>query len=188
MNPSQLSHHLPSGQMLELVQGDITVEHVDAIVNAANAKLQHGGGVAAVIARKGGPAIGRESRAWIQAHGPVPHARPAWTTGGDLAARYVIHAVGPVWGSGDEDAKLADAVAGSLALADELTIGSISFPAISTGIFGFPRRRAAGVILRALQGYFSAHTDSRVAHVRLVLYDAPSLQDFSEVFEETFNA
>lgn len=186
MNQTHRSHAFPSGQTLALVQGDITAERVDAIVNAANAQLQHGGGVAAVIARKGGPDIDRESSQWVREHGPVSHDRPAWTTGGDLPARYVIHAVGPVWGSGDEDAKLADAVSGTLALAEELGLESLSFPAISTGIFGFPRRRAAGVIFQAVRDYFAGRPESGLAQVRLVLYDEPGLKDFSDVFRETF--
>src|SRR5919109_2306414 len=94
---------LPTGQTVQIVQGDITTEEVDAIVNAANEYLQHGGGVARMISAKGGPAIQTESDAWIRQHGRVPHAAPAWTSGGRLPAKYVIHAVGPIWGNGGED-------------------------------------------------------------------------------------
>ncbi len=133
---------LANGQSIQLVQGDITAETTDAIVNAANAHLQHGAGVAGAIVRRGGPAIQQESDAWVREHGTVSHAHPGWTSGGQLRAKYVIHAVGPVWGDGDEDAKLASAVEGSLALADELHCASISLPALSTGVFGFPKERA----------------------------------------------
>src|SRR5512146_11618 len=100
----------PSGQRLELVSGDLTEEQVDAIVNAANSHLAHGGGVAGAIVRRGGPSIQAESDAWVHKHGPVTHAEPAYTGAGRLPCRYVIHAVGPIWGAGDEDGKLADAV------------------------------------------------------------------------------
>jgi O-acetyl-ADP-ribose deacetylase (regulator of RNase III) len=122
---------LPTGQSLQIAQGDITLEKVDAIVNAANEHLQHGGGVAWSIVRRGGDVIQDESDAWIAKHGLVPHSHPAWTSGGSLSARYVIHAVGPVWGDGDEDTKLAAAVTGSMQVADELGLSSIAFPASS---------------------------------------------------------
>jgi O-acetyl-ADP-ribose deacetylase len=168
---------LPSGQILQIVQGDITEETTDAVVNAANSQLQHGAGVAGAIVRKGGPVIQMESDAWVQAHGPVSHAHPGWTSGGRLSAKYVIHAVGPVWGEGDEDAKLASAIQGSLTVADELKCASISLPALSTGIFGFPKERAARVILAALEKYFST-CDSHVRLMRLVLFDRETAEVF----------
>ncbi len=177
-------HTYPSGQRLEIVQGDLTAQEVDAIVNPANAQLQHGGGVAALIARRGGRTIDDESRAWVREPGPVPHDRPAYTSGGNLPARYVIHAVGPVWGSGDEDRKLAAATRGSLARADELSLVSLALPAISTGIFGFPKERAAGVIYTAVEAYYEAHRDSGVSLVRLVLYDQPTLDAFLAVWDQ----
>lgn len=173
----------PSGQVLQLVQGDLTQEQVGAIVNAANAHLQHGGGIAALIVRRGGQQIQVESDAWVRQHGPVSHAEPAYTTAGSLPSRYVIHAVGPVWGSGDEDAKLRAAIQGSLRLADRLSLDSIAFPAISTGIFGFPKGRAAGVIFSAIQDYFAENPGSGVSQVRLTLYDQPTVDAFREVWE-----
>src|SRR5215213_10192708 len=110
MNTVLVEKRFPSDQVIQIVQGDITIEEVDAIVNAANEHLQHGGGVAWAISKKGGSAIQQESDFWIRQHGSVPHARPAWTSGGLLPAKYVIHAVGPVWGDGDEDNKLEAAV------------------------------------------------------------------------------
>jgi O-acetyl-ADP-ribose deacetylase (regulator of RNase III) len=162
---------LPPGQSLQIVQGDITAEEVDAIVNAANEHLQHGGGVAWAISRRGGPAIQKESDEWIRTKGTVSHAHPAWTSGGLLPARYVIHAVGPAWGEGDEDAKLSAAVTGSLRVADELGISSIAIPAISTGIFGFPKEHAAKVILQAIETYFGENTSSGIKVIKLVLFD-----------------
>jgi O-acetyl-ADP-ribose deacetylase len=175
---------LQSGQQLSIRQGDLTEEKVDAIVNAANAQLQHGGGVAAAIARVGGPVIQKESDDWFRTHGPVSHDRPAFTSGGSLPCRYVIHAVGPVWGEGQEDDKLADAVSGSLTLADSLDLGSIAFPAISTGIFGFPKRRAAAVILSAIRDYFASTPDSGLTSIRLILFDSPTVDAFLEVWDE----
>jgi O-acetyl-ADP-ribose deacetylase (regulator of RNase III) len=175
---------LPAGQTIQLVQGDLTAETTDAIVNAANEHLRHGAGVAGAIVRGGGPAVQAESDAWVRDHGPVSHAEPAWTSGGNLPCRYVLHAVGPVWGDGDEDAKLAAAVSGSLRLADRLGLASLSFPAISTGIFGFPRERAAGVILSTIREYFAAG-GSKIQLVRVVLYDAGTVSAFRAAWTST---
>jgi O-acetyl-ADP-ribose deacetylase len=169
---------LPTGQTIQIAQGDITAETTDAIVNAANEYLQHGAGVAGAIARKGGPAIQKESEAWVRKNGTVSHSQPAWTSGGNLAAKYVIHAVGPVWGDGNEDAKLAAAINGSLEVAETLKCSSISFPAISTGIFGFPKERAAGVIFSVIENYFSLNR-SGIRLVKLVLFDEPTIHAFT---------
>ena len=176
---------LPTRQTFQLVRGDITAETTDAIVNAANAHLQHGAGVAGAILRLGGPAIQRESDAWVKTHGPVSHAAPAWTKGGALPCRFVIHAVGPVWGDGEEDAKLSAAITGSLRVADELKVASIAFPAISTGIFGFPKERAAGVMFAALQDYFGKPSGLRL--VRLVLYDPATITAFEKAWHDHFS-
>lgn len=177
MNTVLKERKLPTGQTLQIVQGDITIEEVDAIVNAANEHLQHGGGVAWAISKQGGPAIQKESDEWIQTKGTVSHAHPAWTSGGLLPAKYVIHAVGPVWGEGDEDAKLTSAVTGTLRVADELGLQSIAFPAISTGIFGFPKKRAAKIILNSITEYFSKGS-STLKTVRLVLFDNATAEAF----------
>lgn len=177
------SHTFEGGQVFQLAQGDLTKAGVDAIVNAANEHLMHGGGIAAVIARAAGPDLNAESRAWVGEHGPVPHDRPAYTTAGNLPQKYVIHAVGPVWGSGDEDSKLAAAVTSSLRLADELGLGSIGFPAISTGIFGFPKKRAAGVVYRAVHAYFSQAPDTGLKRVLMVVFDNATAEAFQQVWE-----
>ena len=180
MNKVLMERVLSTGQTIQIAQGDLTTETTDAIVNAANEYLSHGGGVAWAIVRRGGEIIQQESDDWIREHGIVSHARPARTSGGRLPAKYVIHAVGPVWGDGDEDAKLAAAVNGSLEVADELKCSSISFPAISTGIFGFPKDRAAKVMFSAIENYFSHH-ESWIKLVRLVLFDEPTINAFREV-------
>jgi len=177
MNTILAERKLPGGQTLQIVQGDITIEEVDAIVNAANEHLQHGGGVAWAISKKGGPAIQKESDIWIRQHGLVSHAHPAWTSGGLLPAKYVIHAVGPVWGQGDEDHKLESAVTGCLRVADELKCSSVALPAISTGIYGFPKDRAATIILSAIEKYFGTHS-SGLNIVRLVLLEQATVDVF----------
>ena len=174
----------PKGQHLQLAQGDLTTEPVDAIVNAANRYLSHGGGLAAAIVRRGGDTIQAESDAWVRQHGQVSHAEPAFTRAGKLPCRYVIHAVGPIWGEGDEDQKLEEAVTGSLRLADQLELSSIAIPAISTGIFGFPKDRAAGIILSAIEAYFSQPTASSLNLVRITLYDQPTLDAFLQVWNK----
>lgn len=184
MNVVLVERLLATSQTLQIVQGDITTDDVDAIVNAANENLQHGGGVAWAILRRGGDVIQTESDKWIKIHGPVSHARPAWTSGGALPAKYVIHAVGPVWGDGDEDNKLSAAVAGSLRTADELNCTSISMPAISTGIFGFPKERAAGVIFSSIEKYFLNSTSSSLKTVRIVLFDDATVQSFLKIWDE----
>ena len=181
MNTVLKEHKIPTGQTIQIIQGDITTEEVDAIVNAANEHLQHGGGVAWAISKRGGPTIQQESDEWVQTKGPVSHAHPAWTSGGQLPAKYVIHAVGPIWGRGDEDAKLSEAVIGSLQVADELKLKSIAFPAISTGIFGFPKERAAKVILTAVETYFEENISSGIEIVKLVLFDQSTAGAFLNV-------
>ena len=144
---------------LELIQGDITEMETDAIVNAANQHLAHSAGVAGAISRRGGPAIQRESDAWVREHGRVPTGSAAITTGGSLPARYVIHAVGPVYdGTVSSAESLASAVMSSLALADDRGLETIALPAISTGIFGYPLHEAAGVILSAAMAYLEGET------------------------------
>ena len=178
MNTVLVEKSFPPNQIIQIVQGDITTEEVDAIVNAANEYLQHGGGVARTISNQGGPAIQKESDAWVREHGQVPHTHPAWTSGGRLPAKYVIHAVGPIWGDGDEDNKLEAALTGSLRLADELKCSSLALPAISTGIYGFPKDRAAGITFSAIEKYFVDHVLSGLKTIKLVLYDQPTVDVF----------
>ena len=171
---------LPTGQTIQIVQGDITLEDVDAVVNAANEHLQHGGGVARAIARRGGPTIQKESDEWVRKHGQVSHAHPAWTSGGSLLAKYVIHAVGPVWGQGDEDVKLTAVVSGAMRVAEELGVKSIAIPAISTGIFGFPKKRAAALIFQAVVEFCRKNPNTSVNLIKLVLYDDATMTAFMD--------
>lgn len=180
MNTLVAEWTLEANHLLRLRQGDLTEEAVDAIVNAANAQLAHGGGVAGAIVRQGGAQIQEESDAWVRQHGPVTHDRPAITGGGRLPCRFVIHTVGPVWGAGEEDAKLAAAVGGALAVADEHHLASLALPAISTGVFGFPRERAADVIAGAIVDYFRDRAASGLREVRIIVLDERSVRAFSE--------
>lgn len=187
MNKLIREYIFETGKVLQILLGDITKEHVDVIVNAANAYLQHGGGVAGVISLKGGSIIQMESDQWLEENGPVQHASPAYTSGGDLPCKYVIHAVGPIWGEGDEDKKLAEAVAGSLVLGDQLGLSSIAFPTISTGIFRFPIERAAKIILEAFRTYIKQNPAANLGQIRLVLYDQQSLYVFLRIAESVFD-
>lgn len=180
MNSVLIERILSTGQTQQIVQGDITIDKVDAIVNAANKYLQHGGGVAWAISKRGGPTVQEESDEWVRKYGTVTHSHPAWTLGGLLPAKYIIHAVGPIWGDGDEDRKLFDAMTGSLRVADELKCKSISMPAISTEIFGFPKDRAAEIIFSAIEKYFSEIKNSTIQTVRLVLFDQATIDIFLE--------
>ena len=185
MNSVLAQRILSTRQALQIVQGDITVDEVDAIVNAANEQLQHGGGVAWAISKRGGPTVQRESDEWVRKHGAVTHSHPAWTLGGLLPAKYIIHAVGPVWGDGDEDKKLSEAVSGSLRVADELKCKSISMPAISTGIFGFPKDRAAELIFTTIETYFSETKNTTIQTVRIILFDDATLKVFLDTWGST---
>ena len=176
---------LANGILLEIMQGDITKMDTDVIVNAANKQLMHGGGVAAAIARRGGQPVQEESRWWVREKGPISAGKPAVTTGGDLACKYVIHAVGPIWGEGDEEDTLALAIRSSLSLAEELKAKSISFPAISTGIYGFPTDHAADIFMRVLAAAGSERVRS-VRRIIIVLFDRQRLDVFCDSFNQHF--
>ncbi len=164
--------------VIELVIGDITAMETDAIVNAANEQLAHGGGVAGAIVRKGGHRIQEESDEWVRRHGLVKTGSAAITSGGKLKAKYVIHAVGPIMGSGDEDAKLRSATSKALRLADEYGLTSIAFPAISTGIFGYPIERCAKVMLDAVRSHLQEETTIR--NVTFCLWDQKAFDVFAD--------
>jgi O-acetyl-ADP-ribose deacetylase (regulator of RNase III) len=141
---------------VKVVRGDITEMDVDAIVNAANSHLQHGGGVAGAIVRKGGAIIQEESNRI----GFVPVGSCTITTGGKLKARYVIHAVGPRWGEGDEEKKLKNAIDNTLRLASQKSFLTLAMPAISAGIFGFPKKRCASIIVNQVISFLEKQTTS----------------------------
>jgi O-acetyl-ADP-ribose deacetylase (regulator of RNase III) len=152
---------------IRLVSADLTERDVDAIVNAANSHLQHGGGVAGAIVRKGGKIIQDES----DKIGYVPVGGAAITTAGTLKARYVIHAVGPRMGEGDEDNKLRRAINSVLALAAEQGLRSISAPAISAGIFGFPKDRCAKILMAETAAFLKGNPAGTLELVEFCIVD-----------------
>lgn len=162
---------------IELVRGDITESDTDALVNAANSELILGGGVAGAIRKKGGPAIQKE----CIAIGRCAVGDAAVTSAGNLKAGYVIHAVGPRWGEGDEENKLRKATLNSLKRADEKKLASITFPALSTGIFGFPMELAAQIMLRTVGEYLSGNTG--IQRVVFCLFDQKGFTIFEDTLE-----
>ncbi len=167
MNEVLVERRLAGDRLLRVVRGDLTEERVDAIVNAANSQLAHGGGVAGAIVRKGGAVIQEESDGMA----PVRVGETAVTSAGRLAARYVIHAVGPVWGEGDEDRKLYSAFYNSLKRAGDLGCTSLSLPAVSSGIFGFPKDRCARIFVDAVESYVAGHPESSLREIRATNID-----------------
>ena len=168
--------------VVELVRGDITDLSVDCIVNAANGQLWLGGGVAGAIRRKGGPKIQEECNKIVSKRGSVPTGGAAITSAGNLKVKYVMHAVGPVFGVGDEDSKLRDATTNSLKLADEHKTKSIAFPAISTGYFGLPKKRCAEVMLPAAISYVEGGT--QIESIIFCLYDQETFDVFKKALQE----
>ncbi len=160
--------------ILELMLGDITDLDTDAIVNAANAALQMGGGVAGAIRQKGGPRIQEE----CNQIGGTHVGGAVMTTGGNLKARHVIHAVGPRQGDEHADEKLKEATLNSLKLADKHNLKGIAFPAISTGVFGFPKDRCATIMLSTTIAYLEGPT--KLQKVIYCLYDQNTLDIFKE--------
>jgi O-acetyl-ADP-ribose deacetylase len=162
---------------ITLLQGDITEQDVDAVVNAANSSLMGGGGVDGAIHRRGGPAILEECKRIRAERFPdgLPTGQAVSTTAGNLPARWVIHTVGPVYAkSEDRSDLLASCHVESLRVADELGARTVAFPAISTGVYGYPVEEAAPVAVEAVRS-----ADTRVEEVRFVLFDQATHEAFS---------
>jgi O-acetyl-ADP-ribose deacetylase (regulator of RNase III) len=166
-----------SGQVIQVRHGDLTQEDVDVIVNAANTHLAHGGGVAGAIVRSGGRAIQEESDRWVRKHGTVPTGQVAVTGAGDLPCKYVIHAVGPVWhgGNENEDELLRLAVWNGLTKAHEMKLATIALPAISSGIFGFPKDRCAAILVKTALDFCEQYSDSPLREIRFTNIDQPTV-------------
>ena len=169
--------------ILELVEGDITTQDTEAIVNAANSSLLGGGGVDGAIHRAGGPAILEECKQIVSRQGRLPTGKAVITTGGSLKAKYVIHTVGPVWhgGQGGEAPLLAGAYRESLKLAAAKGLKSVSFPSISTGAFGYPTSQAAYVALSSTINFLQQ--DNSLVEVVFVLYDSDTYKIYAETLQ-----
>lgn len=170
-----------------LVEGDITLQDADAIVNAANSSLMGGGGVDGAIHRVGGPAILEECKKIVAAQGPLPPGEAVATTGGKLRAGYVIHTVGPIYNDGahGEPDILASCYRECLELADRMRLENIAFPSISTGAFGYPMRDAAKVALKTVET--TLPDLNSVREVRFVLFGAGAMATYTAVLEEIYN-
>jgi len=168
------------GARLSIIQGDITRQDTDAIVNAANSSLMGGGGVDGAIHRAGGPAILEECKQIVARQGRLPTGQAVITTGGNLKARFVIHTVGPVWhgGSKGEPELLASAYRESLKAAAENNLSSVSFPSISTGVYSYPVAEAAGIALNTA-ATFLKEKDTGIREVVFVLFDAATYQNYA---------
>ena len=159
----------PVHSEIRVVEGDITAQDVDVIVNAANAQLAHGGGVAAAIARAGGPTVDEASRVWVAEHGPVPRGGAAVTTAGDMAAGHIVHVVGPIYrGVPEDQVELIEAVHAALDAAEHLAATSMALPAISAGIYGYPPDKACRVIVEAVERWLAEGGSLR--EIRLVAF------------------
>jgi len=170
---------------LHIIQGDITQQSTDAIVNAANPSLMGGGGVDGAIHRAGGPAILDECKQIVARQGRLPTGKAVMTTGGNLTAKYVIHTVGPIWHGGNkgEPELLASAYHESLKLAAENNLNSISFPSISTGAYGYPVNQASKLAIDAVITLLS-HSTTPLREVVFVLFDSQTFGAYSSALRD----
>ena len=178
----QLSQQIGKTELV-ILTGDITKQATDAIVNAANSSLRGGGGVDGAIHRAGGPTILKECQDYVRAHGALPPGKAMHTRGGNLAARYVIHTVGPIYRNDQESAPiLKSAYQESLKVAETLGLRSISFPSISTGAYGYPVADAARVSLQAITEYLRG--DTCLELVQIICFTADAFSAFKTALEE----
>jgi len=166
---------------IEIIRGDITQMKTDAIVNAANTSLMGGGGVDGAIHRAGGPAILEECKKIVARQGGCSTGQAVLTTGGKLAARFVIHTAGPVWegGKNKEAEKLADCYRNSLQLAVSNNIQTIAFPNISTGVYGYPKKEAAEIAINTIKHFLEQNTS--IKKVCFVCFDEENYRLYSEL-------
>jgi len=174
-----------NGAKLSIIQGDITRQATDAIVNAANSGLMGGGGVDGAIHRAGGPAILEECKQVVSRQGRLPTGKAVITTGGNLKAKFVIHTVGPVWhgGSKGEPELLASAYRESLKVATENNLSSISFPSISTGAYGYPVAEATKVAMNTVASFLKEGVTS-IKEIVFVLFDSTTFQTYLSALGE----
>ncbi len=168
---------------LSLIQGDITLQETEAIVNAANTSLLGGGGVDGAIHRAGGPKILEECKAIRAKQGGCPTGEAVITSGGNMKAKYVVHTVGPVWSGGNrnEEQLLRNAYYNSLNLAGEKSIKSVSFPSISTGVYRFPIDKASRIALNTVKEFLQKHN---FVEVRFVLFSERDLKVYEIALRE----
>jgi O-acetyl-ADP-ribose deacetylase (regulator of RNase III) len=173
---------------VSMIQGDITKQATDAIVNAANPSLMGGGGVDGAIHRAGGPAILEECKKIVAQQGRLPTGKAVITTGGNLKARYVIHTVGPIWhgGSGNEADFLKSAYYECLKLATEHKLASIAFPSISTGAYGYPVDEAAKIAVSTAVSFLKEQATS-LKNVVFVLFDSRTYQSYCSALQAYLN-
>ena len=182
MNDS--SSRMINDARLSILQGDITQQETDAIVNAANSSLMGGGGVDGAIHRTGGPAILEECKQIVSRQGRLPAGQAVITTAGKMKARHVIHTVGPIWrGGGSGEAELlASAYRESLKLAAENGLSSISFPSISTGAYSYPLEEAAGIAMKTVASFLKESTSLK--EVVFVLFDSRTFEAYAGALGE----
>ena len=170
---------------LSIIQGDITKQATDAIVNAANSSLMGGGGVDGAIHRAGGAAILEECKQIVAKQGRLPTGKAVITTGGNLQAKYVIHTVGPIWhgGNKNEAELIKNAYYECLKLATENKLASISFPSISTGAYGYPVDEASRIAVSTVVSFLKEQATS-LEEVVFVLFDSPTYESYSSALHE----
>ena len=176
-----MTRDLGNGKTIQLMQGDITKVPVDAVVNAANSELAGGGGVDGAIHLAGGPIIKQELDQIRAKHGKCPTGSAVATTAGALPAKWVFHAVGPIYGggSGGEAELLASAYRSCLQLAEEKAVEYISFPSISTGVYQYPVQEAAPIALKEVIGHLTRQ-DTNVKRVIFVLFDPKTQHAYAD--------
>ena len=169
---------------INLKQGDITRERVDAVVNAANSSLMGGGGVDGAIHRAGGPQILEECKEIVSRQGRLPTGQAVITSAGNLPAKRVIHTVGPIWrgGSRGEAELLRDCYQNSLRLAEDHGLKTVAFPAISTGAYGYPLNQAARVAIKAVDDFLKS--SKGITEVRFVLFSREAYHVFQQVLNQ----
>ena len=170
---------------LSIIQGDITKQTTDAIVNAANPSLMGGGGVDGAIHRAGGPAILKECKQIVSRQGHLSTGKAVITTGGNLKAKHVIHTVGPIWhgGTRNEADLLASAYRESLKAAAEHSLTSVSFPSISTGVYGYPVSDASRVAVKAVASFLKEQATS-LKEIVFVLFDSRTCEAYSSALDD----
>lgn len=174
--------------LIEIVQNDITKETSEAVTNAANSHLMHAGGLALAIARKGGKNIQIESKEYIKEHGPISTGASGVTSAGDMPSKYVIHTVGPMYSEHTPDmasALLQSSILNTLEKARDLKVKSLSIPAISSGIFGFPKQECANIILCNIINWSAqeAALTGNMENVRICNFDLPTCKLFYDIYE-----